>query len=810
MNPFTPDAAPTRELPIPGLVPLPVQMSQPDGSVFRLGPTSVIVADGQAAPVAELLAEQLRPATGYAIPVVDQRPVDRTEQTVIILALDATFRPPASPSPDEGYTLAIGTCELTITAGSPHGLWNGTQTLRQLFGAMIHSPRPVLVDWVIPAITITDAPRLAHRGVQVDVARSFLTPDEIRPIIDALSAVKINRLHLHLSDDQGWRLEITNQGRSPDDPVDYTRLAQIGGATAMQAVNDPERPQTNELGRTGYFTQQEYRDLVRYAADRFVTVIPEIDAPGHTIAMLHAIAELNSPASDHSEGSKPPATEYGTASEQSDGTVGASTLDVANPQTWMSLRHILGQLAALTEGAWLHVGGDESHVTPRQEYVEFVTRMVELVHDLGKRPIGWNEYAVGGLQPGDVVQYWVGDTEVTRQAAERGAKIVVSKSDAAYLDQKYTDRTPIGLDWAGGGDVEAYYDWDPARLVENLDESALLGVEAPMWSETLRGRGNNEFLMFPRALAMAEIGWTPQQLRDVPGFLDRLGSLGAGWLVSGTNFHDTPAVTWTSAVAGVEQVRVRPAHDGAIETEPEHEAIPSPSSVLVAVLAAPGTRVAGSFGHGGTALEGGTRVEHDIEPGDASRAADGPPLTAVVDDGLETVPAWFECLRPRSDLAAGSLYQVRAPLRLDSVGSRQVNVRFSDGRTVRSVLQVVERAEGSTEPSMTGLVGALVDANIPTLSLDRTSVRDDSRVQARLEGFEPETHVRITLDQVHQGFVRTDATGSAQVSLPIGYRTAPGDHTWVATGPDGRSAQAVIRVVNEQPRTQSEEGDPPL
>lgn len=181
----------------------------------------------------------------------------------------------------------------------------------------------------------------------------------MKELIDTLSSVKVSRLHLHLADDQGWRLEITNEGRVEGDTVDYTQLTKVSGNSAMEARSDPDKPYTNELGHTGFYTQEQYRDIVAYAAERFVTVIPEIDAPSHSNAMLHAIAQLNS------ANSKPVATVYGTAKEQNNGNVGESTLDTHNPQTWTVLRHIYKQLVDMTPGEWIHIGGDESHVTPR-------------------------------------------------------------------------------------------------------------------------------------------------------------------------------------------------------------------------------------------------------------------------------------------------------------------------------------------------------------------------------------------------------------------------------------------------------------
>lgn len=420
------------------LVPLPSEVTEDEGDPYVLSADTQLVATGDAAPVAELLASELREATGYALPVVASATGNHIE-----FNLDANYAPLTGPSPEDAYDLVTEAGKVTITAGDAHGLFNATQTLRQLFPPLIYSNDAVQREWAAPAVTIKDSPRFAHRGTQIDSARSFVEVDELKEIIDTLSSVKISRVHLHLADDQGWRIEITNEGKAADDPVDYTQLTEVSGKSAMMAVNNPAKPYTNTLGRTGFYTQEQYKDIVAYAAERFVEIIPEIDAPSHSNAILHAIPQLNS------TNSKPAATVYGTAKEQNNGNVGESTLDTHNPQTWVSMRHIWSQVVAMTPGQYVHIGGDESHSTPHDQFVDFVQKSVALIRDLGKTPIGWNEYAEAGLGDGEVVQYWTGGTTYTSQAVANGAKLVVSKSDSAYLDMKYSAKTPIGLTWPG-------------------------------------------------------------------------------------------------------------------------------------------------------------------------------------------------------------------------------------------------------------------------------------------------------------------------------------------------------------------------
>ncbi|MDO5736811.1 MAG: family 20 glycosylhydrolase, partial [Propionibacteriaceae bacterium] len=300
------------------LVPLPQELSVlDDETAFVLDANTKIEATGDAIVVATVLAERWRLSTGLPLPIVASAPSNS-----IRLVLDAAYVEQSTPSAGEGYTLAVRDTGAVITANKAHGLHNGVQTLRQLFPPMIESKTTVLRDWSAPAVDVKDAPRFAHRGIQVDSARSFVTVPELKNIIDTIAAQKQDRLHLHLADDQGWRIEITNEDRADGDTIDYTQLTKISSQSAM--LTDA-RGYKEEFGRTGFYTQQDYKDIVKYAADRFITVIPEIDVPGHTKAMLHAIPELNGGKA------RPFPTVYGTVKEQNNGNVGESTLDVDNP-----------------------------------------------------------------------------------------------------------------------------------------------------------------------------------------------------------------------------------------------------------------------------------------------------------------------------------------------------------------------------------------------------------------------------------------------------------------------------------------------
>jgi hexosaminidase len=403
----------------------------------------------------------------------------------------------------EGYRLEVRSGRARIDAEGDAGRFYAEQTLQRL-----------------PAgdITIADRPRFAWRGVMLDVARHFFGVDDVLRLIDHLAAYKLNVLHLHLSDDQGWRIAVDR----------WPRLAEVGGRGAVGG--DPG----------GFYTHDDYRRIVRHAAERFVTVVPEIDTPGHTHAALCAYPELAG----------------GRASDPYTGTeVGFSSLDVHAEVTYRFLGDVFGELAALTPGDFLHVGGDEAHSTSKEDYLTFMERVQPLVAAQEKRLVGWEEIASAPLGPGSVVQYWnTGNArghDLARAAAKQGAQLVMSPGDRVYLDMKYDASTPLGQSWAGFVEVRDSYDWDPATLVDGVGEEAILGVEAPVWTETLRTLRDVETMLFPRVCAVAEVAWTPQSRRDWDDFRARVAAEGPRWEAAGVAYTRSPQIDWrTSRVPG--------------------------------------------------------------------------------------------------------------------------------------------------------------------------------------------------------------------------------------------------------------------
>ncbi|MBW3655623.1 MAG: beta-N-acetylhexosaminidase, partial [Gemmatimonadetes bacterium] len=426
------------------LVPVPVSFELAQGGPFVVTADTRIVVDpghDEAARTGEYLAAILRPSTGHPLPVsFDANPAAHSIALRIV---------PDEALGEEGYRLTVSADSVRLAANRPAGLFRGVQTLRQLLPATIEAEQSVTYKqpWSIPAATIVDHPRFAWRGAMLDVARHFFSVDEVKEYVDALALYKINVLHLHLSDDQGWRIAIGSR------PL----LAEIGGSTQVGG------------GPGGFYSKEDYAEIVRHAGERYITVVPEIDMPGHTNAALAAYPELSC-------GKRPPAIYTGIE-------VGFSALCVDKEETYALIDDIVRELAAMTPGPYLHVGGDEVEALTADEYARFIERVQEIVAGHGKRMIGWEEIAKARLHPTSLVQQWRSDS--AGAAVRHGARVVLSPAKRIYLDMKYTPRTELGLNWAGHVEVRDAYDWNPAAFIAGVGEEQIAGLEAPLWTETV-------------------------------------------------------------------------------------------------------------------------------------------------------------------------------------------------------------------------------------------------------------------------------------------------------------------------------------
>ncbi|MFF5295969.1 beta-N-acetylhexosaminidase [Paractinoplanes globisporus] len=499
--PAAASAAPPR-VTLGSVIPAPVSVHA-DGSTFSLTARTVIESPSSARNVADRLASALRPATGYRLPIMAQAPAG-------VPAIALVPGHAGGQLGAEGYRLSVRRSGVTLRANENAGLYAGVQTLRQLLPAAIDAATPQRARWTVPGGDIVDYPRFGYRGAMLDEARHFHTPDEIKAYIDELSRFKVNYLHLHLADDQGWRIQIDS----------WPRLTTVGGApgTGVDGVGG------------GYLTKAQYRDLVRYAAARYVTIVPEIDMPGHVNAAQVAYPELTC------DGVAPP--------PRTDTDVGYSSLCIGKEVTYKFVEDVIRELAAMTPGPYLHIGGDEAQATTPADYLTFEQRVLPLVAKYGKTAYGWNEIAAAPAASSAVAQYWGLDTSNPTLAAAvaKGTKVVMSPANKAYLDQKYDPSTVLGLDWAGYIEVRTAYDWDPGTLLSDVPASAVLGVEAPLWSETLRSLDDIQFMAFPRLAAIAELGWSHSH--DWDSFRARLGAYGSRWVAQDVNFYHSPQIDW--------------------------------------------------------------------------------------------------------------------------------------------------------------------------------------------------------------------------------------------------------------------------
>jgi len=484
------------------LVPVPASLDVGTGPGFRFKPGVRLVtgASPEEISLGVLAADLIGSGVGVPIDLIIGSVCDGQ---AVLLTLDEDAGP-AAADPAERYSLTVTEDRIELTAPRTAGLLCGLSTLRQL---AVPSPGGALE---VPAVMIEDAPRYPWRGLSLDVVRHFLSVDLVKSVLSVMSDYKLNVLHLHLTDDQGWRIEL------PSRPLLTERSAQseVGG------------------GPGGFYTAEDYAALVAFAAARYIMIVPEIDVPGHINAALHAYGDL---------------TPSGEAAEVYTGTgVGFSQLHRDLPTTTAFLGDVFRDLAAMTPGDYVHLGGDEVFTIEPDEYAWFVCTAQDVVRVEGKRVVGWQEIAHARLDPGTVVQYW--DTraapEPIVEASAAGAKVLLSPGSKVYLDMKYDESTALGLDWAGHVELRDAYEWEPTELIPGLPADSIIGVEAAVWTETITTPDELFFMLLPRLAAVAEVAWSPAGSRDWAGFRARMAGQARQWDDAGLAWYRSPQVDW--------------------------------------------------------------------------------------------------------------------------------------------------------------------------------------------------------------------------------------------------------------------------
>ena len=497
------------------VIPRPLHVAVNGGS-FQLTPETRILASTGAEQVGEYLQDRLKPSTGYPLPL-HPLPYEMTSLEGIYLKLDLS----GEQLGKEGYRLEVSPERVVISASDPAGLFYGVQTLRQLLPPQIEQREVVAdVSWEAPCVVITDRPRFGWRGMHLDVGRHMFPVEFVKKYIDLMALHKMNTFHWHLTEDQGWRIEIKK----------YPRLTEVGSRRAATPIPS-DRRKLDGKPYGGYYTQEEVKEVVAYARERFITVVPEIEMPGHSVAALAAYPELGCTGGPYEVRQY-----WGIAKD---------VYCAGNEKVYAFLEDVLTEVMELFPSEFIHIGGDEC---PKDRWEEcekcqamiekqgledehelqsyFVTRIEKFLNSHGRRMIGWDEILEGGLAPNAAVMSWRG-MEGGIEAASMGHDVVMSPTSHCYFDYYQSQNREEEPPAIGGFlPLETVYDFEPVPggLAEDKTHH-ILGAQGNLWTEYIPTADQAEYMAFPRACALAEVVWTPPGLHSYEGFLERLPAL---------------------------------------------------------------------------------------------------------------------------------------------------------------------------------------------------------------------------------------------------------------------------------------------
>ena len=501
----------------PQLIPQPVSLKTNPGH-FKLSRQTSIntpVGDVEGKRLGVLLAGMIDAPTGYHITV---SALNKTTN-VIRLKINKTANPEIG---DEGYKLKVSPTAITISANDDKGLFYGIQTLVQLLPADIESKEKVTTaNWSIPAVDITDYPRFGWRGLMLDVNRHYFPKQVVENYIDEMAKYKYNVFHWHLSDDDGWRIEIKSLPQLTS--VGAWRVMRTGpfGFSTFQGVQPGEKATYG-----GFYTQDDVREIVKYAQDRYITILPEIDVPAHSLALIAAIPNLSCTQ-------LPYPVDFGIQFYTKEDNV----LCVGNDSTYIVLDKIFTEIAQLFPCKYIHIGGDEAYkgfwakdpkdqalmkreglksVEELQSY--FVKRVEQIIESKGKKLIGWDEILEGGLAPSATVMSWRG-MEGGIKAAKLGHQVVMSPWGNCYLDLYQGDPLvephTYGRLW-----LSEAYNFEP--VPDSIDAKLILGGQGNLWTESVPDERQVQYMTWPRAMALAEVLWSPKKVRNFDEFSGRV------------------------------------------------------------------------------------------------------------------------------------------------------------------------------------------------------------------------------------------------------------------------------------------------
>jgi hexosaminidase len=506
-----------------GIIPLPSTYELKPGTFYITGQSSIGIdkSDPEMTALANYFNEEISDATGFSLPV--------NNSGTIIFQLGEH-----KELGEEGYQLSISSDQLILSAYKHHGIFNGIQSVLQLLPPEIKS-KTVQADatWSINCIEVTDKPQFAWRGLMLDVSRHFFTKQEVKKFIDQMAEYKYNVFHWHLTDDQGWRLEVKS----------LPRLTAIGAWRVPRVGNwwerEPQLP-TDSLSYGGYYTTEDIREIVEYAQQRYVTIVPEIDIPGHSMAALSAYPEISCTGGPFHVNV---GNTFYTKIENS--------LCAGNEQTFEVLDSVFAEVARLFPSPYIHIGGDECYkgfwekcskckMRMQKEHLKnleelqsyFVKRVAAMVQKRGKQVIGWDEILEGGLAPETIVMSWRG-MKGGIEAAKQGHSVIMTPTDHCYLDFYQGDPTvePNTYSMLRLQDCYKYQ-----LIPDSVDASLIMGGQGNLWTESVPHYRQVEYMIWPRALAISETLWTDARLRNWKFFVNRVEQQFERFDRSGVNY----------------------------------------------------------------------------------------------------------------------------------------------------------------------------------------------------------------------------------------------------------------------------------
>lgn len=500
------------------VIPKPASLSPSTGR-FLVDEHTAIVASENLQNEASFLKELLDTTSGHVLPIVDE---GEMVQHAIHLKIEETLE-------NEAYTLLVGYDKIIITGKTPKGVFYGIQTLRQMLSPSTETS--ALAELTVPAVFIEDSPRYKYRGMHLDVARHMFPVEFIKKYIDLIAMHKLNTFHWHLTDDQGWRIEIKQ----------YPKLTEIGSVrkeTVVKKNYDPYIADSQKYG--GFYTQEEIKDIVAYAQTKHVTVIPEIELPGHATAALAAYPELG-----NGTGPYEVATTWGVFSQ----------IFAPKEETFEFLENVLTEVMFLFPSEYIHIGGDEAPKTEWKQSAQaqavikreglkdehelqsyFVQRIEKFLNENGRQIIGWDEILEGGLAPNATVMSWRG-TKGGIAAAQQQQDVVMTPSSHLYFDHYQADSQGEPFAIGNFTPVEEVYSFEPTP--EELTEEEgkyIFGVQANLWTEYIKSSEYVEYMLLPRMSALSEVAWTSPEKKDWEDFEKRLNSLVQRFDAMGLNY----------------------------------------------------------------------------------------------------------------------------------------------------------------------------------------------------------------------------------------------------------------------------------